>query len=232
MSSKISKLFSELSIEEKNNKKYEFFEEVFEMKPFSPSPPTSINPCVVSCFSSDFKSFVQAPYLGEYPNFFNSAPYCLSSITLLEESQKRKRKESVFGIKDVSPLSTFKKIFNPLYDVMLQEMNNMREKRCIARNTAKGTRGRPIVEGNTSNNRENYISQFRSRFTLEELHSFLACFFRMSTINAHSIEDYWKMPSTQECGHGSWFSPRLSRHKFEEMFRCLDPNIEKLVSYC
>lgn len=137
-------------------------------------------------------------------------------------------------IQGVSIVDTFEKIMAPFALKLLEDINIMRTKRCSERELEKRNRGRPQFscsnDAETIFSSEKYQQRFKKPFSKENLRSFLACFYRMCTLNAYDMKTYWTIPSHQECGHGLWFKCRMSRYLYDEMYRCLDLKINDWIT--
>jgi len=105
----------------------------------------------------------------------------------------------------------------------------MREMRNEARhNGSNGSRiGRPVNEGQPSTyQRTHYNNCFSTPFTRDNLNCFLVCFYQMCTINAHTMSLYWRNGNADHMGYAYWFGVRMSQYMFDEMFRCINPDID------
>lgn len=130
---------------------------------------------------------------------------------------------------DIDVLQFFNKLFEPFFNILLTEMNEMRQLRSNARrNHSTGSRiGRPAnKEQPTTYDRIHYDNSFLVPFTRDNLNCFLACFFQMCTLQGHNMSIYWRNGNADQCGHASWFGVRMSQYLFNEMFRCINPNID------
>lgn len=129
---------------------------------------------------------------------------------------------------NIDILDVFNSLFEPFYLQLEREMNGMREERRTARQQPCTTRGRHPKQASHYNHMK-YISSFSKSFSRMDIERFLACFFRICTLNAHDIAEYWQAPSSKDCGHEPWFALRMSRRLYEEMFQCLDPDIDAWI---
>jgi hypothetical protein len=134
---------------------------------------------------------------------------------------------------DTNVLTYFNKMFNPFYNLLLNEMNNIYiyifKLRNQARNNgSNGTHtGRPVHEGqSTTYSHTHYNNSFSTPFTIDNLNCFLACFYQMCIINVHNSDIYWCNGNAQKMGYSYWFSIRMSQYMFEEMLHCINPNID------
>ena len=118
----------------------------------------------------------------------------------------------------------FNKLFAPLKEDLLKNMNNLRELRIVERNKPKVSkgRGRPNKHPHDGQHSDTYKYSFTKPFTNDDLLRFLACFFQITTINASEMSIYWSDPTSNSPGHGLWFKRRISQRMYDEMFRCLD----------
>jgi hypothetical protein len=127
----------------------------------------------------------------------------------------------------------FLMFLGPLFTTLLDEMNDMRAKRVIARKEPKGTKGRHTTKdqelGTQKGYHEHYTNSFNTPWKKKDLLAWLACFFLISTLNTHEIHECWKLQTDTECGYGQWFKKRMSEYQYSEMFRCINPDIEKWV---
>lgn len=120
---------------------------------------------------------------------------------------------------------TFFQLMSKFMPILLKTMNLRREERRNSRRNEKGSRfGRPNGRSLTT---EKYQHLWGTPFSQNDLDCFLACYYRMCTIRASSLDDYWVTPTSDQCGHGQWFGARMSKRKYSEMFRCLDLDINQ-----
>ncbi len=128
-----------------------------------------------------------------------------------------------------TPLESFEIVFKPFFEILLAGVNDMRERRIAARHLPKAPnqRGRP---GISNNDNLKYVSSFSSPFTIADMRVFLALFFRICVLNERSMSMYWGSADINHCGHGNWFVPRMSRRKYEEIYRCLNLDIDEWVT--
>src|SRR5690606_29778079 len=82
---------------------------------------------------------------------------------------------------------TFDILFEPFYELLLNDMNKIRELRIVERNKEKSKRGRPTSKQLNTNEKTKYQKSFSKPFTKNDLLSFLACFYRICTINSKDI---------------------------------------------
>jgi hypothetical protein len=193
-------------------------------QPFEPTASTIPTQYVFSIHDNDIMELEFKEKAYAYHNFVPVEDQLMHVVDA--PSWKR---NSTTSNRNIKIIDAFNAIFIPLYEKLLNELNGMREKRIHARNEPKGTKGRTPRE-NSQYNRSEYLKSFLKPFTMDDLKRFLACFYRICTLNSHEIADYWKTPSSNECGHNNWFSLRMSKRKYEEIFRCIDPDIDSWIN--
>ncbi|KAG2377506.1 hypothetical protein C9374_009417 [Naegleria lovaniensis] len=108
-------------------------------------------------------------------------------------------------------------------------MNDRRQSRVDHIKLREGTRGKPLqpnIKTDRLENRENYVKRWTIPFTLEDSNKFLSCFLAMSVFALPTLHDYWENPTLNNLGLGLFFQNRLPKHKFLEMYRCIDIDVD------
>ncbi|KAG2389582.1 hypothetical protein C9374_014142 [Naegleria lovaniensis] len=172
--------------------------------------------------------------LDDHESKSNKEKYIPSNgITVVPDDYyaKNQSKGKFIGVlSEITPLSCFKLIFtDDIQEKFLSKMNDRRQSRVDHIKLREGTRGKPLqpnIKTDRLENRENYVKRWTTPFTLEDSNKFLSCFLAMSVSALPTLHDYWENPTLNNLGLGLFFQNRLPKHKFLEMYRCIDIDVD------
>lgn len=158
---------------------------------------------------------------------FKHTPKIKNSASNLEaEEDKGKFIGNLDG--EASPLNCFLVIFCSIEDELLTTINNRQNQRYTARQIKEGDVGHQITNIDTyDDDRNYYLQRYKNEFTKQDIRSFLSCFLIMGVVKLPKVDDYWNTPSLNGIGMGSYFQHRIKKHKFLEIYRCLDCDVDK-----